>query len=116
MHTGPYNSSYRNLKNHLKLADLQQLTVSADGRLESPANCWASLCDVNVCLDAVLTSSSPSGYAVDAMAARSLLPPPPSTTAVISTPERFRTVSIPFKQEYLSFEVLIPFVYVVEHC
>jgi hypothetical protein len=87
------------------LADLQQLAVGADGPVESPANCWSSLCDVNACLDAVLTSSSPSGYAVDALADRSLLPPPPGTTAIISPPERFYTVSIPFKQEFLAYEV-----------
>jgi hypothetical protein len=103
--SGPYNASYRNLKNHLRLADLQQLAVGVDGPMESSANCWSSLCDVNACLDAVLTSSSPAGYAVDALAGRSLLPSPPGTTAVISSPERFHTVSIPFKQEFLAYEV-----------
>ncbi len=112
IHSGPYNASYRNLKNHLKLADLQALTGASCGsvggslREESASNCWASLCDVNACLEAVPTSSSPSGYAIDAMSSSySMLPSPSGTIATFTQPDRFRSVAVPFKQEFLSYEV-----------
>lgn len=142
-YSGPYNTSYKNLRNHLKLAALEPLMSSEDpsanptipaalsaaaasvehthphhhemhrtlsqqvnGKGSASPNCWASLCDVSACLEAATTSSSPSGYAIDAMDdACPLLPPLPSTARLLPY-ENFRSVSIPFKAETIAFEVI----------
>lgn len=131
--SGPYNTSYRNLRNHLKLAGLDPLlsteepssnpiipaalsaaaasvehhptgSVSSTSTVASP-NCWASLCDVSACLEAAPTNSSPSGYAVDALDdACPLLPPLPSTARLLPY-ENFRPTTIPFKAEAVPFDV-----------
>jgi len=146
---GPYNTSYKNLRNHLKLAALEPLlsteepsanpvipaalsaaaasvdgenarsdafptagvgigagagTGAAGGFAAASPNCWASLCDVNACLEAPTTNSNPSGYAVDAMDdACPLLPPLPSTARLLPY-ENFHATTIPFKQEVVPFE------------
>lgn len=135
---GPYNTSYKNLRNHLKLAALDPLlsteepsanpvtpaavsaaAASVEGEHAHPQhkstttsqnpNCWASLCDVNACLDAPTTGSNPSGYAVDALDdACPLLPPLPSTARLLPY-ENFRPTVIPFKAEAAPFEVFFNF-------
>lgn len=124
---GPYNASYRNLKNHLKLAALHPLlsteepsanftpaeqnvkassttsTASTASYSNNP-NCWASLCDVVACLEAPTTQSSPQGYAVDSVDADApLLPPLPSTARLLNY-EDFKPVNVPFKPEAIPFE------------
>jgi hypothetical protein len=130
---GPYNTSYRNLRNHLKLAALEPLlsteepsanpvipaalsaaaaSVESDaahaqhkGAVGKSPNCWASLCDVTACLEAPATNSSPAGYAIDAQDdACPLLPPLPSTARLLPY-ENFRATTIPFKAESAPFEV-----------
>ncbi len=67
MYVGPYNTSFRNLKNHLKMTLLHDLLShnhqSAEQFLPSssnptssgrnPNNLWATIWDVNSCLEAV---------------------------------------------------------------
>jgi hypothetical protein len=128
---GPYNTAYRNLRNHLRLAALDPLlsseepsanptmpaglsaaAASVEGDTPHPhrraaksPNCWASLCDVNACLEAPMNPSNPAGYAVDALDdACPLLPPLPSTARLLPY-EGFRATTIPFKAETTPFEV-----------
>lgn len=83
-------------------ASQNRTTTGAAGK--SP-NCWASLCDVNACLEAPMTPLNPTGYAVDALDdACPLLPPLPSTARLLPY-ENFRATTIPLKSEHLSFEV-----------
>ena len=96
------------------MADLQELSASgADNNPESGSNCWSTLCDVNSCLETALTSNSPSGYAVDAMAMSSfaLMPTPTASVAQIAPLEKFKTTMVPFKQECLPFDVSFLSVY-----
>ena len=70
LYVGPYNTSFRNLKNHLKMTLLHDLlnhhssnqvaepfyaannaAASSSGR--NPNNLWATIWDVNSCLEAV---------------------------------------------------------------
>eukprot|EP01038_Epipyxis_sp_PR26KG_P015941 gene15941-21631_t len=115
---GPYNTSYRNLNYHLKLADLEGIMREPVGEnskdplsptsakintsYNNDVNCWSTLCDVNSCFEAVPTTSSPSGYAIDAMLGS--FPVPPSSVATLLPTDKFSPLSIPFKQENLSFE------------
>ena len=74
--------------------------------IEHYNNYWFNLCDVNACLEAVATANSPSGYALDAVSTfPASFPTPSSNVATIISAENFKTISIPFKQENLSFEV-----------
>lgn len=126
---GPYNASYRNLKNHIKLAALHPLlsteepsanftpaeqnvqkavssttSTSSTASISNNPNCWASLCDVVACLEAPPAQSSPQGYAVDATDADApLLPPLPSTARLLNY-EDFKPITIPFKPEAMLFE------------
>lgn len=151
---GPYNTAYKNLRNHLILAGLEalccpvdnegggaftasDLTINnindADGMdsstppcgdsdnrdgmdgeddmfepMRSPdvlSNCWSSLCDVSSCLDGLPLYGSPSGYAMDAMDAADSLPPPMPDTARLQPFDDFQLISIPYKNEFDSFDV-----------
>jgi hypothetical protein len=74
-------------------------------RAAKSPNCWASLCDVNACLEAPMNPTNPAGYAVDALDdACPLLPPLPSTARLLPY-EGFRATTIPFKAETTPFEV-----------
>ncbi|KAJ1423387.1 tubulin binding cofactor C-domain-containing protein [Ochromonadaceae sp. CCMP2298] len=114
---GPYNTAYKSLRMHLKLAGLEPLLSteepSANPKMASlPApvdregspNCWASLCDVVACLESPVSNCSPSGYAMDAAVAPSPLPPPLPSTARLLPYEDFRPTTVPVKQEFLAFE------------
>lgn len=112
---GPFNTAYRDLKQHLKLTSLQGLVApTADSAISSDAttsigssNCWNVLCDVNAALEAATTASSPSGYAMDAIsgsAADSILPSPPVSTASIRPFDQFQPVQVPFKAQHAPFE------------
>lgn len=73
-------------------------------------NCWASICDITACLEAPPTNGSPSGYALDAIDITSnpselgLTPPLPSTARLLHY-EDFQIITIPYKNETLSFDV-----------
>lgn len=110
---GPYNTNYRNLKNHLKLAHLSQLRAGS-----SQVNLWASLCDVNLCLDSSANNASNANHTPqpalmsnnfdsNSSSYRLSLPTPPSSTAVLQPPDKFRAIAIPVKAEYQPFEVSI---------
>lgn len=70
------------------------------------SNCWSSLCDVSSCLDGLPLYGSPSGYAMDAMdAAADSLPPPMPDIARLQPFDDFQLISIPYKNEFDSFDV-----------
>ena len=50
-------------------------TGSSGTDINTQQNCWGNICDVNACLDALVATGSPTGYAADA-ADVSLLPAP----------------------------------------
>ena len=94
----------------MKIASLQLLITPNEkesNNAEHYYNSWSNLCDVNACLESVPTANSPTGYALDAISCFPMnYPPPSSNTATIVSAENFKTISIPFKQENLSYEVL----------
>jgi len=69
------------------------------------SNCWSSLCDVSSCLDGLPLYGSPSGYAMDAMDAADSLPPPMPDAARLQPFDDFQLISIPYKNEFDTFDV-----------
>lgn len=69
------------------------------------SNCWSSLCDVSSCLDGLPLYGSPSGYAMDVMDAMDSLPPPMPDVARLQPFDDFQLISIPYKNEFDSFDV-----------
>lgn len=113
---GPHNAPYRNLRNHLRIADLTDLIHQPHGSAEgeevmilASSNAWSLVCDVNNCID---MATKPSGASLDCQINRMLrFSLPTSSTAMIQTPDQFRFVSIPLKSEYVNnFEVSVAFV------
>jgi hypothetical protein len=112
---GPHNAPYRNLRNHLRIADLIDLIHQPHGSTEgeevmvlSTSNAWSLICDVNVCVE---TAAKPSMSAPECQINRMFrFSLPSSATAVIQSPDQFRFMSIPLKVEYVNnFEVSISF-------
>ena len=63
---GPFNTAYKHLPLHLRLAGLSALCdegskTDSSSHSGLKTNFWSSLCDVNTCLEAVPSSNSPSG-------------------------------------------------------
>jgi hypothetical protein len=59
---GPYNTSYTQLKSHLKQAQLLKLCDDNDLDIAGKiSNHWAELCDLNLCLETVASACSPTG-------------------------------------------------------
>jgi len=104
---GPYNVSYTNLKNHLSMSSLDALTMSSKEPFQTTSttltggqNQWSVLIDVNACLDAVTSTNSPSGYAVDTLREGVIiLPTPTSSTAAILPLDKFNFVCVPYRSE-----------------
>ena len=100
---GPFNSCYKDLRHHLKLANLQELTLTGN----PSQHCWKTLCDVNACLEALTTNSSPSGYAIDASG--NCLPTPQNSTATLKVVDDFQLINIPYEPELISsYTIPIP--------
>lgn len=83
---------------------------SADNTLTLGSLFWSYICDVATCVDSPLTASSPTGYAIDAAgpgrgdmssAQYRTFPKPPESIASLLSPDRFSTVSIPYRSEQL---------------
>ena len=70
-------------------------------------NYWSMFHDISSCQDAALTSSSPSGYAVDAANALSsiALPVPSSLVAGALVYDKIAPLSVPCEQEHESLMV-----------
>ena len=70
-------------------------------------NYWSMFHDISLCQDAALTSSSPSGYAVDAANALSsiALPVPSSLVAGTLVYDKIAPLSVPCEQEHESLMV-----------
>lgn len=112
---GPHNAPYRNLRNHLRIADLIDLIHQPHGNnvegeevmVLSTANAWSLVCDVNACVDAGV---KPYGATHQECQINRMLrfPLPSSSTAMIQTPDQFKFVSIPLASEYVNnFENLV---------
>lgn len=110
---GPHNANYRNLKHHLRLADLSALTVaststSANQQADGAVNMWNTLCDVNACIDLVGTGAAGNGETPSSQSIGESvyeLPPPHAGTAVIQSTERFHALVVPIKGETAQLEV-----------
>jgi hypothetical protein len=107
---GPYNTNYRNLRQHLRLADLSGLLASnlsavssVNGVDTTAASHWTALCDVNACLDVSNTNSTAMERTNNGSVFE--LPVPLSATAVMQVPEKFRVVVVPVKSEHIPLEV-----------
>eukprot|EP01033_Poteriospumella_lacustris_P005533 gene5533-3946_t len=111
---GPHNAPYRNLRNHLRIADLTDLIHQPHGSAAegeevmvlTTSNAWSLVCDVNHCVD---MATKPSGASLECQSNRMLrFSLPTSSTAMVQTPDQFRFVSIPLKSEYVNnFENLV---------
>lgn len=112
---GPHNACYRNLKHHIRLADLPALltqTSSTGGAsVETARNVWSSLCDVNSCIELVGATSEKNNTSTGVIFD---LPKPHSSTAILQPAEQFHSLVVPFKAELANLEVrLILTVFVV---
>jgi hypothetical protein len=61
---GPFNTTYKHLRLHLRSANLSLLYRNEekdDIHSGLKINFWSSICDVNTCIEAAASSSSPSG-------------------------------------------------------
>lgn len=59
---GPFNTTYSQLKSHLKQAQLLKLCDDLDSNITGKiSNHWADLCDLNLCLETVASACSPTG-------------------------------------------------------
>jgi hypothetical protein len=115
---GPYNASYRNLRSHLKLANLNalmptQATAASDSTNmgsgtggeasgETNVNCWSTLACAASCVEqGPRSAGSPKGYAIDAACASTdvILPTPPSSVATILPAEHMKFIAIPNRAE-----------------
>ena len=112
--------AFRSLRHFLRLTDLtalavepkmsgrQQMVIDDEDNLlhhgAATNNLWASICDVNACLEAV-TSQSTFMSQFGGMSG-----PLPSigssAIAVVQQPDKFRVLSIPWKSEFVNFEVM----------
>lgn len=109
---GPMNTTYRNIRQHLRMTELRALTNDSE---TNHTNCWSKLVDANACLDgssnSLFTSSAGSGslspsksFLKKLVGGESQLPIPSQATATLLAPEDFRPIAIPIKTEYLAFE------------
>lgn len=95
---GPFNTTYKNLRNHLEVTNLNALFDSQMlEKTSSMTNCWSRLCDVNLCAEAVTSLGSPTGYAIDAADSLALLPEPHSSTASLLSTDKFSFIPIPYQ-------------------
>jgi len=94
---GPFNASFRDHDKYLQMADLTILRMNEEIESSGPSmNFWSQLCDVNICLENTITAGSPSGYALDAAEASSvILPYPHASTAIVLPTERLQFVTVP---------------------
>ena len=74
---GPHNAPYQHLGQHLTLGGLngllqrsqreQTITYDLGGFTEFEGSTWSHLCDVNSCLDAPASTSSPTVTLIDSI-------------------------------------------------
>ena len=125
---GPFNTTYRLLRVHLRLAQLTNLMSSA--HITSGQNCWHEVYDVGTCVDTPSvsppgsTASSPrvgmssssstflsaglrSGETDKGALSSGLigLPRPPESISSLQNPEKYNFLSVPHRQEYQPLEV-----------
>jgi hypothetical protein len=101
----PFNVTYKDLDSHLRIAGIEALCTEEKDSNISNFNHWSQLCDGNICLEAVITAGSPSGYAIDATDSSITLPTPHTSTASIISQEKFMFVNIPNRSIYQSPEM-----------
>ncbi|CAE7527593.1 unnamed protein product, partial [Symbiodinium microadriaticum] len=125
----PFNTSYRLLRVHLRLAQLDNLMTSL--HISSGQNCWHEIYDVGTCVDTPSLSppaSTPSSPRVavspgshtflsagglqmgeaDKSALSSgllTLPKPPESVSSLQNPEKYSFLSVPFQPEYQPLEM-----------
>jgi hypothetical protein len=61
---GPFNTTYKHLKLHLRAAHLSLLYHNEekdDIHSGLKINFWSSICDVNTCIETAASTNSPSG-------------------------------------------------------
>ncbi len=102
---GPFNTAYRMLRMHLRLANLNSLFNSVD------ANAWPLVYDCNTCLETTSAGAGSSHGTVafdDSLSSGlSTLPRPPDTVTTIQSPYKFSVVTIPYYPENQPFEVTL---------
>lgn len=101
----PFNATYKDLDSHLRIAGIEALCHEEKDTSITSFNNWSQMCDVNICLEAVITAGSPSGYAIDATDSSISLPAPHFSTASIISQEKFMFVNIPNRSIYQSPEM-----------
>lgn len=110
---GPHNTMYRNMRHHLKVAEL--LPLLDEFRSHSVQNAgdgfvnnqWSKICDITACLEATnlkLPHSLTSGF-LESSSYSDSLPHYPSSTVQLLPPHEFRVIHVPVKTEYISFDV-----------
>ncbi len=124
---GPFNTSYRQLRNHLRLAHLDSLIVASKSKLANVgSNCWNEVYDVNTCFDSapptprsekndengidlflqnnnsIGVSSTLQGFAVSGL---SSLPTPLDSVLTILSPEKYCFLPIPYSAQFQPLEV-----------
>mmetsp|Transcript_3356 Transcript_3356/g.5255 ORF Transcript_3356/g.5255 Transcript_3356/m.5255 type:complete len:724 (+) Transcript_3356:362-2533(+) len=117
---GPFNTAYRLLRVHMRLAHLDNLISSSHVAVSS--NCWREIYDVATCLDTPApsppTSAPPSPRSkflaasgqsahfsmecrgIDLTSGLSSLPKPPDSVVTLQNPEKYAFLSIPYQSEY----------------
>jgi hypothetical protein len=101
----PFNATYKDLDSHLRIAGIEALCTEEKDSSIVNYNHWSQMCDINICLEAVITAGSPSGYAIDATDSSITLPTPHTSTASIISQEKFMFVNIPNRSIYQSSEM-----------
>lgn len=123
---GPFNTAYRLLRSHLRLANLDNLITSS--HISIGTNYWSDVYDVTTCLDAPPPISPPSSapssprsslhsqnmssgsntflsiggsnYGSGLSSGLSSLPKAPESVLTLLNPEKYSFLSIPYPSEY----------------
>lgn len=131
---GPFNTTYRLLRSHLRLANLENLITSS--HVSIGTNYWNEIYDVGTCLDAPPPISPPSSapssprsslhhqnmssgsntflaigganHSSGLSSGLSTLPRAPESVLTLLNPEKYSFLSIPYPSEYQPHEVRLP--------